>query len=175
MESENSVSDWVQKGLSLPNEADETLRPMVQALFPSLHDNQLIIATHSVEIMVAAVVIGLVLELMEPMNAISLVGIASIGLTLYHKDWYPPIVVGFLALCSWYLVSIAKIILLVLPDSARAINDTLQSIDNKLYSIDNKLYSIDSKLDSIDSNLYSIDSAIEQAKDDIELRELNKN
>ena len=167
MESENSVSDWVQKEITLLNEADETLRPMVQALFPSLHDNQLIIATHSVEVMVAAVVIGLVLELMEPMNAIGLVAIACVGLTLDHKDWYPPIVVGFLALCSWYLISIAKIILLVISRDARSINDTLKSTDDKLYSID-------SKLDSIDSNLYSIDSAIEQAKDDIELRELNK-
>jgi hypothetical protein len=86
--------------------------------------------------MVVAGVIGLVLELMEPLNAIGLIAIACVCLTLSNKDWYPPIAVFLLALCSWYLACIAKILLVVVSRDATTINDTIKSTADKLYSID---------------------------------------
>jgi hypothetical protein len=156
MESKDSVPDWVQKGLSLPNEAHETFLQVVQALFPSLHDNQLILATGFAEIAVVGAVLGAVTSLIKPMTMLSWSGFICVVLTLDDKDWYPPFAVGFLALCSFFLAGIAELIY-----------HALKSIEIKLSSIDNKLYEIDNKL-------YAIDSAIEQAKLDIDLRELNK-
>ena len=105
--------------LSLLKEAHET-PSVVQALFPSLHDNQLIRTTHPVELIVVVGLVLTIISLMEPMKVYFWAGVTCFCLRLDDKDWYPPIAVGFLALCSVLLGSITA--LLCIPKDRMNLN-----------------------------------------------------